>query len=148
MITDIEATLFNPSNAEFIQNPYPVYEVLRDHDPVHHAALGFWVLTRHEDVVAVLNDTRFSNAPAPYAVVNRRNSDTHVAADVANTIIPFLDPPGHTSSRRLIAIALKAIFDGSRRISLANGNITWTARMGGRWPEALELNIDMAGHGG
>ena len=46
------------------------------------------------------------------------------------------------------SIALKAIFDGSRRISLADENITWTARMGGRWPEALELNIDMAGHGG
>ena len=103
MNSSVDATLFNPFDSDFVQNPYPVYAILRDHDPVHRTALGFWVLTRHEHIVAALNGPRLSNAPAPYAVVNRRNRNRYVAADVANTIIPFLDPPEHTAPRRLIA---------------------------------------------
>ncbi|MFQ5565859.1 MAG: cytochrome P450 [Paracoccaceae bacterium] len=103
MSTSIDATLFDPFNPEFVQDPYPVYQILRDHDPVHRTAFGAWVLTRHEQIVAALKDPRLSNAPAPYAVVNRRNRERYTAADVANTIIPFLDPPEHTAPRRLIA---------------------------------------------
>lgn len=42
-------------------------------------------------------------------------------------------------------IALRAIFDGSRRISLKHRDITWTARMGHRWPEALNLTLEQVG---
>jgi len=42
-------------------------------------------------------------------------------------------------------IALRAIFDGSRRISLKHPHITWTARMGHRWPEALNLTVEHVG---
>ena len=112
MSSSVDATLFDPFDADFVQNPYPAYETLRDHDPVHRSALGFWVLTRHQHIVAALNDPRHSNAPAPYAVVNRRNIDRYVAADVANTIIPFLDPPEHTAPRRLIASEFQAHLKG------------------------------------
>src|SRR5258707_668713 len=43
---------FNPMDPEFIADPYPTYHRLRIEDPVHHSALGFWVLTRYEDVMA------------------------------------------------------------------------------------------------
>lgn len=112
MSVSIDATLFNPFDSDFVQNPYPAYETLRDHDPVHRTAFGFWVLTRHEHIVAALNDPRLSNAPAPYAVVNRKNRHRYVAADVANTIIPFLDPPEHTPPRRLIASEFHAHLKG------------------------------------
>lgn len=112
MSASVDATLFNPFGSDFVQNPYPVYEILRDRDPVHRTAFGFWVLTRHEHIVAALNDPRLSNAPAPYAVVNRKNRHRYVAADVANTIIPFLDPPEHTPPRRLIASEFHAHLKG------------------------------------
>lgn len=49
---------------EFIANPYPTYRLLRENDPVHYSnAWGVWVLTRYDDVVAILRDPkRFSNA--------------------------------------------------------------------------------------
>ncbi len=52
MSASVDAILFNPFGSEFVQNPYPVYETLRDRDPVHRTAFGFWVLTRHEHVGA------------------------------------------------------------------------------------------------
>ena len=51
---------FNPMDPEFVANPYPTYHRLRAEDPVHHSPLGFWVLTRYEDVVAALRDPRFA----------------------------------------------------------------------------------------
>src|SRR2546428_13710897 len=49
---------FKPMDPEFVADPYPTYHRLRAEDPVHRSPLGFWVLTRYEDVVAVLRDLR------------------------------------------------------------------------------------------
>ncbi len=54
---------FNPMDPEFLADPYPTYRRLRTEDPVHHSPLDFWVLTRYEDVVAVLRDPRFIKEP-------------------------------------------------------------------------------------
>ena len=54
---------FNPMDSEFVADPYPMYQRLRDEDPVHHAAADdLWVVSRHADVHAVLRDDEtFSN---------------------------------------------------------------------------------------
>jgi cytochrome P450 len=46
----------------FLADPYPYYKDLRESDPVHFdEARGTWILTRYDDVVAVLrDDVRFS----------------------------------------------------------------------------------------
>jgi cytochrome P450 len=54
------AIAFNPMDPEFLADPYPMYHRLRTEHPVHHSPLGFWVLTRYEDVVAVLRDPRLA----------------------------------------------------------------------------------------
>jgi len=51
--------LFNPLLPEFHANPYPFYHQLREKDPVHETSMGFWVLTRYDDVVMSLRDPRF-----------------------------------------------------------------------------------------
>ncbi|MDN7184482.1 cytochrome P450 [Caballeronia sp. SEWSISQ10-4 2] len=48
---------------DFLENTYPTYEVLRDAGPIHWSDEffgGAWLLTRHEDVEAMLRDPRFS----------------------------------------------------------------------------------------
>lgn len=45
---------FNPMDPAFVADPYPMYHRLRVEDPVHLSPLGFWVLTRYEDVVETL----------------------------------------------------------------------------------------------
>src|SRR3990170_4556974 len=52
---------YNPFIPEVHANPYPMYARLRAEDPVHWSALmEAWVLTRYDDVAAVLTDSRFS----------------------------------------------------------------------------------------
>ena len=54
--------LFDPFLPGFNADPFPHYQRLREADPVHQSPLGFWVLTRYEDCVAVLRDQRFGRA--------------------------------------------------------------------------------------
>src|SRR3989442_1774455 len=51
--------LFNPYLPEFHTDPYPFYHRLRAVAPVYQTPMGFWVLTRYDDVVTVLRDPRF-----------------------------------------------------------------------------------------
>ena len=55
-----QVDLFDPA---FTVNPYPTYARLRSTAPVHRAALpdgrGVWLITRYDDVLAVLKDERF-----------------------------------------------------------------------------------------
>jgi pimeloyl-[acyl-carrier protein] synthase len=97
--------VFDPLDPSFVKDPYPVYKALRQHDPVHRSRMGYWVLTRYDDVVNAIRDTRLSNEPSPYAVTNKRNREKYTASDVANNIIPFMDPPKHTSARKMIGKA-------------------------------------------
>ena len=59
-MTQPRVDLFSP---EFKANPYPVYAQLRSEAPIHRVTLpngmGMWLITRYEDVSAVLRDERF-----------------------------------------------------------------------------------------
>jgi cytochrome P450 len=50
--------LFNPFLPEFHADPSPFHRRLREEDSVHQTPMGFWVLTRYADCVAVLRDAR------------------------------------------------------------------------------------------
>lgn len=92
---------FNPMDPAFVADPYPTYRRLRAEDPVHHSPLGFWVLTRYDDVITALRDPRLAKEA--------------IAAFVAarfGTPMPALglsmldrDPPDHTRLRSLVSKA-------------------------------------------
>jgi cytochrome P450 len=94
---------FNPIDPEFVADPYPMYHRLRAEDPVHHSPLGFWILTRYEDVVAVLRDGRFAKEAIAAFVAKR------LGVEVATTGIGISmldrDPPDHTRLRSLVSKA-------------------------------------------
>ena len=94
--------VFDPQDPGFVRDPYPLFDYLREHEPVQRGATGAWVLSRYSDIAAALVDPRLGNAPSEYATVNRRNRDQYLCARVANEILPFLDPPEHTAPRKLI----------------------------------------------
>ena len=93
---------FNPMDPEFLANPYPTYHRLRQEDPVHHSPLDFWVLTRYEDVVAVLRDPRFIKQPL-VALVAARFGVT-VPPGIGLSMLDR-DPPDHTRLRSLVSKA-------------------------------------------
>jgi cytochrome P450 len=101
-VTDTEL-LFNPLQPGFIDNPYPHYQRMRDMDPVHEHPLGFWLVSRYDDVSALLR----SNLS-----VEARNLSGGLVADqiaefneVGNALSLSMldrDPPDHTRLRSLV----------------------------------------------
>jgi cytochrome P450 len=101
--TPVSAALFDPSNTEFLANPYPTYAQLRAKDPVHQTALGLWVLTRYEDVALALRDPRFSREgfEAAFAAVECPHSEP---ARGRSSML-YQDPPDHTRLRAAVSRA-------------------------------------------
>jgi len=95
--TDVE---FNPFLPEFIADPYPFYRRLRELDPVHRSGLGFWVLTRYDDVVALLRDPRFGRERYR-ELLQARFGDEAPSGGVSGSML-FRDPPDHTRLRALV----------------------------------------------
>jgi pimeloyl-[acyl-carrier protein] synthase len=95
------AVTFNPMDPAFVADPYPTYRQLRAEDPVHHSPLGFWVLTRYDDVVAALRDPRLAKEAIAAFVAAR------FGAPVPAMGLSMLDrdPPDHTRLRSLVSKA-------------------------------------------
>jgi cytochrome P450 len=94
-------TQFHPMDPEFVADPYPTYHRLRAEDPVHRSPLGFWVLTRYEDVVSVLRDPRCAKEPMVAAVSARLG----IPQGVIGLSMLDRDPPDHTRLRGLVSKA-------------------------------------------
>jgi cytochrome P450 len=94
---------WNPLADSYHQHPVPMYDRLRNDDPIHYSELiGAWVFSRYEDVDAVLRDyKRFSNDSR-----NATNAANDLAAELNETrSILALDPPDHTRLRGLVSQA-------------------------------------------
>jgi pimeloyl-[acyl-carrier protein] synthase len=94
---------FNPMAPDFVADPYPMYHRLRTEDPVHLSPLGFWVLTRYEDVVSVLRDPRLVKEPIA-AFVAARFGMTAPPTGMGLSMLDR-DPPDHTRLRGLVSKA-------------------------------------------
>jgi cytochrome P450 len=46
--------IFYTFTPEFMEDPFPHYAELRRHVPVHEHPAGFWMVSRYEDVDALL----------------------------------------------------------------------------------------------
>jgi len=103
MLSGQDGIQFSVRSPEYIKDPYSAYRMLREWDPVHFSKDGYWFVTKYSDVSAALRDPRLRNSPAQFSLLNRRNVGKYLAADVANRMIAFLDPPDHTVPRRLIS---------------------------------------------
>ena len=98
---------FNPFDPRLRSNPYAVYKELRDEAPVHWGpVMQVWVLTRYEDVLAVLRDhTRFSSertrATNPFV---KQMEEYRLASGPLgrSPTMLSLDPPAHTRTRNLV----------------------------------------------
>jgi cytochrome P450 len=112
------ATDFDHTADEWVADPYPIIDDLRERCPVARTERygGGWLPTRHEDVAAIAYDTdRFSSR----SVVMNNNRPPHEIAPRGIAPPISSDPPFHKSARRLLlpAFAPQAIArleDGTR----------------------------------
>jgi cytochrome P450 len=101
---------FDPLSPEQRRDPYPVYAQARERAPVFYAErFGFWVVTRYEDVLAVLkDDATFSSCDA--LTSSRVELPAEVEAILAEgwpemPVIIDTDAPLHTRIRGLVTKA-------------------------------------------
>ena len=110
---------YNPWTPEAKADPYPMYKQLREENPIQRSELlDGWVLTRYDDVVAVLKHPRFS---ADRRKGRNRFVEAAMAAraemgPVANAqTMLSSDPPEHTRLRSLVSKAFTPkMVDGMR----------------------------------
>ena len=97
---------FELAKAETWADPWPMYQALRDKDPVHHVVPegrpdhDYWVLSRHADVWNAARDHEtFSSAQG--LTINYGELEMIGLQD--NPPFVMQDPPVHTEFRKLVA---------------------------------------------
>jgi cytochrome P450 len=104
-MTEPDEVLFNPFAPGFFEDPYEQYKLLRDEDPVQNHPLGFWFVSRYEDVSALLKaglSVEVANlAPAAFnEQIEYFASEDNAGA--LNRSMLDRDPPDHTRLRSLV----------------------------------------------
>lgn len=91
--------------ADYYTNPYPIYDWLREHQPIRRMPDGSLFLTRHADLVSVYKDaqTFSSDKQAEFTPKYGAGSPLH---EHHTTSLVFNDPPLHTRVRKIIMGAL------------------------------------------
>jgi cytochrome P450 len=93
---------------DFLENPYPAYERLREAGPIHWSDEffdGAWLLTRHGDVEAMLRDPRLSARRTGGWVMNSgagARSELKGFQQLFSRAMLFLDAPDHPRIRRVL----------------------------------------------
>jgi cytochrome P450 len=92
--------------ADFIDDPFPHYAALREHDPVHRMPDGAYLLTRWRDCDAVYRDARTFSSDKKVEFLPKYG-DAPLFRHHTTSLV-FNDPPLHTHVRRAIQGALSA----------------------------------------
>jgi len=85
----------------FLDDPYPTYRALREHDPVHRMPDGSCFLTRYDDLVAVYHDAKTWSSDKK--IDFKPKFGDSLLYEHHTTSLVFNDPPIHTRVRRLLA---------------------------------------------
>ncbi len=96
----------DPKAPANVQDPFPLYRWLRDHDPVHRSeSLSGWVVTRFADVLEIFNrptefsSDRFRKVDEKYA---SQRPVVRMVSDILAQWFVFRDPPDHDRLRGLL----------------------------------------------
>ena len=101
--------LFDPLSPDYIRNPYPFYERLRNTDPVHLTEHRSYLASRHAEASLVLRDKRFGKDFVERTV--RRYGPKIMEEPIFRSMSHWMlqqDPPDHTRLRGLVVKAFTA----------------------------------------
>jgi cytochrome P450 len=92
--------LYDPASYALQENPFPTYRRMQEESPLHHnPELGFWALTRFEDVIQGLTDH--------VALSSSRGTliEQIAGGEPPPDMMIFTDPPRHDALRKLVSRA-------------------------------------------
>ena len=93
------------------RDPYPLLHWLRRHDPVHRTSAGFYLLTRHADVMWTQHRTGevFLGPNREQLATQYPEAERHRSQLMFLNSLVLQDPPEHTRLRRSVTAALRSI---------------------------------------
>jgi pimeloyl-[acyl-carrier protein] synthase len=116
---DIGLSLCQLLDPLVLADPYPLYQRLREHDPVHwDPLLHAWVVTGYADVVTALHSFSADRIRTPEQLSTMGCEGLSPIARVMMKQLLFMDAPSHTRLRGLAATAFSP-----RRIELLRVHI-------------------------
>ena len=97
---------------DFYANPYPVYALLRETEPVKRMPDGSYFLTRYADLVNVYRDAQAFSSDKKVEFTPKYGAGSALLEHHTTSLV-FNDPPLHTRVRKLImgALTRRAIAD-------------------------------------
>jgi pimeloyl-[acyl-carrier protein] synthase len=113
-------------------DPFPLFDRLRDHDPVYETDFGYWYVSRYDDVVALLRDTRLTSGRG---VPDSLGVTGGPLREIMDAWLMALDGAAHRRARSLISRAFTP-----RSVAAMRPAITATA-------ERLVADLAAAGGG-
>ncbi len=116
------ATAIDFSDPAIQADPYPVYRQLREETPVvWNETTNSWLVSRYDDIVAILNDPRISSArvDATFRVLpDDVQRELEPLRHVLSQRMLLTDPPTHTRLKNLVMPAFAARTSERRRIRI------------------------------
>ncbi|MFN6181486.1 MAG: cytochrome P450 [Dolichospermum sp.] len=98
--------VFNPFDPEFHANPYPLFDRLRQEDPIHKSIFGTWIITRYADAETILKDKRFQvdNLPMRLRLKSShlKENNLDVLTQTIGKWLFFLEPPDHARLKSVL----------------------------------------------
>jgi cytochrome P450 len=108
-MSDGSTIFFNPLEPGYIEDPYPHFDEMREHDPVHLTLVNQWLLFAYDDVSRLLRDPSLSVSDQNIEVYNEDRLAKFLDAAgpdfERSTSMLNADPPDHTRLRRLVSKA-------------------------------------------
>jgi cytochrome P450 len=134
--------------------PHETLAAIRRHDPVHWHPFpgtrdGFWLLSRHADVIAVGKDPRLFSSQVGHIALEDREPD----ALAARQSLIETDPPEHTRLRKLVSYAftrskVREYEEYTRKIvselldkAIAMGEFDWVTEISEPVPVTILISI-------
>ena len=101
---------FDPADPDFIEDPYPTLNALRERGPVHRdSGWGLWLVTRHADVRSVQLDRRLGRVKHGHALPSDLRPVRELGLEgwepyyeMERHSLLMLEPPEHTRLRALV----------------------------------------------
>jgi cytochrome P450 len=125
-------------------DPYPLFHRLRTHDPVYETDFGYWYVSRYDDVVRLLRDTRLTSGRGVPDSLGVTDGPLRALMDAW---MMALDGPAHRRARALVSRAFtpRAVADLRPQIAEVVDRLVddLIARGGGDVNELLAFPLPM-----
>ena len=115
---------YSPLDPEVVRNPYPYYAWLRREAPLYRTVLGFFALSRHEDVLNALRHPELFSSSAMGDAIESVKALSPEELGRGETLLGS-DPPCHTRLRKIVNRAFTP-----KRIAALDGRVRGLAQTG------------------